>query len=94
MDVLLRSTKRVRNRQTTWAFHSLHAASLSGPDGPTAHGFAGTELRFRPGVVVGGSDLAHDCGKERSIGYFLEPLCTLCLFSKQVRCHTRLGRLH
>eukprot|EP00892_Ulva_mutabilis_P007122 jgi/Ulvmu1/4782/UM020_0067.1 len=43
----------------------------------------GTELRFRPGVVVGGSDFAHDCGKERSIGYFLEPLCLLCLFSKQ-----------
>lgn len=45
---------------------------------------AGTELRFRPGIVIGGYNMTHDCGKDRGIGYFLEPLCILCLFGKQV----------
>lgn len=46
--------------------------------------FAGTALHFRPGVVVGGADISHECGKERGVGYFLEPLCLLSLVSKQV----------
>ncbi len=43
----------------------------------------GTSLRFKPGVVVGGRNLVHDCGKARAIGYFLEPLVLLSLFGKK-----------
>jgi hypothetical protein len=33
----------------------------------------------------------HDCGKERGIGYFLEPLLLLSIFSKTVRLlHMRI----
>ncbi|KAH9329493.1 hypothetical protein KI387_001601 [Taxus chinensis] len=42
----------------------------------------GTKLRYKPGVLVGGKYLAHDCGTARSIGYFLEPLIILGLFGK------------
>ncbi|EIE18987.1 putative RNA 3'-terminal phosphate cyclase [Coccomyxa subellipsoidea C-169] len=43
----------------------------------------GTSLRYKPGLVTGGSGLNHDCGKSRSIGYFLEPLVCLALFGKK-----------
>ncbi|GLC44223.1 hypothetical protein PLESTB_000754400 [Pleodorina starrii] len=43
----------------------------------------GTSLRYRPGVVVCGSGLTHDCGTSRSIGYFLEPLLVLGLYGKK-----------
>ncbi|GLI64197.1 hypothetical protein VaNZ11_007389 [Volvox africanus] len=43
----------------------------------------GTSLRYRPGVVVCGSGLVHDCGTSRSIGYFLEPLLVLGFFGKK-----------
>lgn len=43
----------------------------------------GTSLRYRPGVVVCGSGLSHDCGTSRSIGYFLEPLLLLGLYGKK-----------
>eukprot|EP00899_Mesostigma_viride_P007212 jgi/Mesvir1/16492/Mv10046-RA.1 len=43
----------------------------------------GTSLRYRPGVVVGGSALVHECGGGRSIGWFLEPLILLALFGKK-----------
>lgn len=43
----------------------------------------GTKLRFKPGVLVGGKQLNHDCGLSRSIGYFLEPLIVLGLFGKK-----------
>ncbi|PNH12636.1 putative RNA 3'-terminal phosphate cyclase-like protein [Tetrabaena socialis] len=43
----------------------------------------GTSLRYRPGVVVCGSGLSHECGGARSIGYFLEPLLLLGLFGKK-----------
>ncbi|KAA8521507.1 hypothetical protein F0562_012183 [Nyssa sinensis] len=37
----------------------------------------GTKLKYKPGNVMGGKHLVHDCGVSRSIGYFLEPLtCT------------------
>lgn len=42
----------------------------------------GTRLRYRPGFVLGGPDLEHDCGLSRGIGYFLEPLCLIALFGK------------
>ena len=45
---------------------------------------SGTSLRYKPGLVTGGSGLTHDCGKSRSIGYFLEPLVCLALFGKKV----------
>lgn len=44
----------------------------------------GTSLRYRPGLVLGGANLQHDCGTSRSIGYYLEPLLLLGLFGKKV----------
>lgn len=46
---------------------------------------AGTSLRYRPGIIICGSGLVHDCGSSRSIGYFLEVLVLLALFAKRVR---------
>ncbi|CAD7704662.1 unnamed protein product [Ostreobium quekettii] len=43
----------------------------------------GTCLRYRPGFVLGGSNLVHNCGTSRSIGYFLEPLVLLAIFGKK-----------
>ena len=43
----------------------------------------GTSLRYAPGIVVGGANLNHDCGKARAIGYFLEPLVLLSMFGKK-----------
>eukprot|EP00947_MAST-08B_sp_MAST-8B-sp1_P004605 g4605.t1 len=42
----------------------------------------GTELRFTPGVVVGGR-ITHDCGLQRSMGYFLECIIPLAIFAKK-----------
>lgn len=43
----------------------------------------GTKLKYKPGIVMGGRHLVHDCGVSRSIGYFLEPLILLGLFGKK-----------
>ncbi|KVI07436.1 RNA 3'-terminal phosphate cyclase, partial [Cynara cardunculus var. scolymus] len=43
----------------------------------------GTKLKYKPGIVMGGKHLEHDCGLSRSIGYFLEPLIVLGLFGKK-----------
>ncbi|KAF5827984.1 phosphate cyclase [Dunaliella salina] len=43
----------------------------------------GTSLKYKPGVIVGGPGLFHDCGLSRSVGWFLEPLITLALFGKK-----------
>ncbi|KAB2601662.1 RNA 3'-terminal phosphate cyclase-like protein [Pyrus ussuriensis x Pyrus communis] len=43
----------------------------------------GTKLKFKPGIVMGGRNLVHDCGLSRAIGYFLEPLIVLGLFAKK-----------
>jgi len=43
----------------------------------------GTKLRYKPGVLVGGKQLVHDCGLTRSVGYFLEPMIVLGLFGKK-----------
>lgn len=43
----------------------------------------GTKLKYKPGIVMGGKSLVHDCGVSRSIGYFMEPLLLLGLFSKK-----------
>ena len=47
------------------------------------HVWAGTKLKYKPGIVMGGKNLVHDCGVSRSIGYFLEPLLVLGLFGKK-----------
>lgn len=44
---------------------------------------AGTKFQYKPGIVMGGRHLVHDCGVSRAIGYFLEPLVVLGLFSKK-----------
>lgn len=44
----------------------------------------GTSLRYKPGVIICGSGLVHDCGTSRAIGYFLEALVLLALFAKRV----------
>lgn len=43
----------------------------------------GTTLRYKPGVIICGAGLSHDCPTSRSIGYFLEPLALLALFAKK-----------
>ncbi|GKV14078.1 hypothetical protein SLEP1_g24999 [Rubroshorea leprosula] len=43
----------------------------------------GTKFKYKPGIVMGGRNLVHDCGVTRSIGYFLEPLVVLGLFAKK-----------
>lgn len=44
---------------------------------------SGTKLKYKPGIVMGGRHLVHDCGVSQSIGYFLEPLILLGLFAKK-----------
>ncbi|KAJ6947779.1 RNA 3'-terminal phosphate cyclase-like protein [Populus alba x Populus x berolinensis] len=39
--------------------------------------------QYKPGILMGGRHLVHDCGESRAIGYFLEPLLVLGLFSKK-----------
>ncbi|XP_073146314.1 probable RNA 3'-terminal phosphate cyclase-like protein [Henckelia pumila] len=43
----------------------------------------GTKLKYKPGIVMGGRHLDHDCGVSRGMGYFLEPLIVLALFGKK-----------
>lgn len=42
----------------------------------------GTSLKFRPGIIIGGY-VSHDCGKSRSIGWFIEGLIPLLIFAKE-----------
>ncbi len=44
-----------------------------------------TSLTYRPGVLVGGDRLVHDCGAaaDRDLGYYIEPLLVLALFAKK-----------
>ena len=51
----------------------------------------GTSLRYKPGIICGGANLRHDCGKARAIGYFLEPLVLLSLFGKKPLTITLTG---
>ncbi|KAF9675236.1 hypothetical protein SADUNF_Sadunf09G0011100 [Salix dunnii] len=44
---------------------------------------AGIKFQYRPGIVMGGRHLVHDCGVNPAIGYFLKPLVVLGLFSKK-----------
>ena len=44
---------------------------------------SGTALKYKPGVVVGGRRVSHDCGGGRAVGYFLEPVLLVSLFAKK-----------
>lgn len=43
----------------------------------------GTVVTYHPGLLKGGRKLKHDCGTQRSIGYFLEFLVCLAPFCKR-----------
>eukprot|EP01080_Neovahlkampfia_damariscottae_P003135 gene3135-5451_t len=43
----------------------------------------GTNLIYKPGVILGGSHLTHDCSLSRGMGYFLEGLVCLAPFAKK-----------
>jgi len=50
----------------------------------------GTTLRYRPGQIIGGEGLVHNCPPSRGITYFLEGLLLLAPFAKQpVSCRLR-----
>eukprot|EP00898_Chlorokybus_atmophyticus_P003591 jgi/Chlat1/4232/Chrsp27S08882 len=51
----------------------------------------GTALRYKPGIITGGSNLSHDCGTSRAISWFLEPLLILSLFGKKPLAITLRG---
>merc|ERR1711907_97167 len=51
----------------------------------------GTKVSYKPGVLVGGSFLTHDCGKSRGVGYFIEGLIPLALFCKEELSVTLTG---
>ena len=51
----------------------------------------GTVLKYRPGVIVGGRRLEHNCGVSRGIGYFLEGLVCLLPFGKKQSSITLTG---
>ncbi|EGC34230.1 hypothetical protein DICPUDRAFT_80015 [Dictyostelium purpureum] len=42
----------------------------------------GTTITYIPGIIIGGKNIAHDCGNSRGIGYFVEALICLGPFSK------------
>lgn len=43
----------------------------------------GTSLVFKPGMLVGGEELVHQCPNSRSLGYYLEALAVLAPFCQQ-----------
>ena len=45
---------------------------------------SGTNLKYYPGIITNNDDveIEFDCGLQRSISYFLEPLIPLALFGK------------
>ncbi|ORX45290.1 RNA 3'-terminal phosphate cyclase [Hesseltinella vesiculosa] len=43
--------------------------------------YTGTSIMYKPGAIQGGR-IEHDCGTDRSISYFLEPMLALAPFSK------------
>ncbi|CEP00635.1 RNA 3'-terminal phosphate cyclase domain-containing protein [Plasmodiophora brassicae] len=45
-------------------------------------GMTGTQVRYRPGFIVGGADIEHDCHPGRAIGYYLEALLAIAPFAK------------
>lgn len=51
----------------------------------------GTAIRYRPGIIVGGDGLSHDCGTSRAVGYFVQPLLVLAPFAKSALSITLRG---
>eukprot|EP01100_Stratorugosa_tubuloviscum_P012117 TRINITY_DN55_c3_g1_i1.p1 TRINITY_DN55_c3_g1~~TRINITY_DN55_c3_g1_i1.p1 ORF type:complete len:378 (-),score=186.31 TRINITY_DN55_c3_g1_i1:147-1214(-) len=51
----------------------------------------GTSVYFRPGVISGGTNLTHDCGTEKGIGYFIEALICIAPFCKKETSITLTG---
>lgn len=43
----------------------------------------GTVLRYRPGQIIGGVNMSHDCAPTRGLSYYLEVVAVLGLFAKQ-----------
>jgi RNA 3'-terminal phosphate cyclase-like protein len=43
----------------------------------------GTQLRFKPGVLLGGIDIVHECPDTRSIGWYIEGILPLSPFGKE-----------
>lgn len=54
----------------------------------------GTTLTYRPGSLVGGDRISHDCHTSRAIGYYLEPLLMLAPFCKYALNVTLRGSTH
>ncbi|KAI8388031.1 RNA 3'-terminal phosphate cyclase domain-containing protein [Radiomyces spectabilis] len=44
--------------------------------------YTGTSILYKPGSIMGGR-VEHECGNERAISYFLEPMIALAPFSKK-----------
>lgn len=53
----------------------------------------GTTLRFKPGILIGSSSkrITHDCGLSRGIGWFIEGILPMAIFSKTSVELTLLG---
>ena len=43
----------------------------------------GTTMKMKPGIIVGGRALKHDCGTSRAIGWFIEGIIPLAVFGKE-----------
>uniref|UniRef100_A0A1J3K2W4 Putative RNA 3'-terminal phosphate cyclase-like protein n=1 Tax=Noccaea caerulescens TaxID=107243 RepID=A0A1J3K2W4_NOCCA len=52
-------------------------------DGVVEVNETGTQMKYKPGTIMGGKNLVHNCALSRSIGYYLEPLLVLGLFAKK-----------
>ncbi|CAA7061126.1 unnamed protein product [Microthlaspi erraticum] len=52
-------------------------------DGVVEVNETGTQLKYKPGTIMGGKNLVHNCALSRSIGYYVEPLLVLGLFAKK-----------
>lgn len=54
----------------------------------------GTTLLYKPGTLIGGDRISHDCHTSRGISYYLEPLIMLAPFCKQAIFITLRGSTH
>ncbi|PXF47819.1 RNA 3'-terminal phosphate cyclase-like protein [Gracilariopsis chorda] len=54
----------------------------------------GTSLFYKPGILVGGDRVVHECHVSRSISYYLEPLLMLAPFFKRAINVTLRGSTH
>lgn len=54
----------------------------------------GTTLTYRPGLLIGGDHLTHDCHPSRAIAYYVEPLLMLAPFCRSAMHVTLRGATH